>query len=805
MSPDTALPVGGAARPAPAAPGPDAGFADPHLLPAGVQPHALLLVLHPTTLDVLQLAGDATLLGPAARPGLPLDALLPPGPRAEIARLLAQPPEAELHAAEISLPDGTRLDLTIQHGEAGVLLEIERLPPARAAPQPPLPALAAIAARLEAASGVAALCRVAVEALRSFSGFDRVALHRLDPAGGVALLAEASAPGAPAGPPPRDPAADAPREARERALQGWSRLVPDSARAPAPLEPALSPLTGAQTDLSRSRLCAAPPAVLDVLARRGARASLSLSVLREGRLWGVFACHADQPRHLTVPRRVACEAFAQLVSLQLEAAAQAEEDVEATRLVAAERRLLAALAAAGLAQALPALAAFLPGSGVALFQDEALHAEGRVPAPPVLRGLRGALAGGAGVVALDTVAEGWPPAEPGLADTGVLCLALPDGGAVLWFRDGAAPGRRWSGMDVEAAEALRIALLEAVPHRMEDVALARAGARQRQEMRLAELDHRVETLLASLQALARQGEDGLPALEALLARLHGRLRAWAQAHGLAALGRWEGVSLRGLAEEHLRPHRADGPAGCVAIDGPELRLRPRAALALGLALHEMATNAAKHGALSTAAGRLRLGWRVEQGWLRLDWVEQGGPAVAAPARRGFGCLVIERGLGEELGADSRLDFAPDGLRWQVSILLAALAEPGAAPAAEPARGLDGARVLVAEDSAFVAMLMAEGLEAAGAVVLGPVARLAEAEALIAGSLPDAALLDIDLDGEAVFPVADLLTARGVPIVFTTGYEPRLVLPPRYARAAVLPKPCRGDEAAAAVRLALAER
>jgi two-component sensor histidine kinase len=535
------------------------------------------------------------------------------------------------------------------------------------------------------------------------------------------------------------------------------------------------------------------------------RAALSLPVLRDGRLWGVFACHAAAPRHLTVPMRVACEAFAQLVSLQMEAAAQAEADVEATRLVAAERRLLTALAAAGLARALPALAAFLPGSGVALFLDRALHAEGRVPALPVLHGLLGGLAGGAGVVALDAVADGWPMAAPDLAGTGVLRLALPDGGAVLWFRDGAAPGRRWSGMEVEAAEALRIALLEAAPHRMEDVALARAAARQRQEMRLAELDHRVETLLATLHALARHGEDGAAGLEALLARLHGRLRAWAQAHGLAALGRWDGVSLRGLAEEHLRPHRADGPAGCVAIDGPELRLRPRAALVLGLALHEMAANAARHGALSTASGRLRLGWRVEQGWLRLDWTEQGGPPVAPPARRGLGCLVIERGLGEELGADSRLDFAPEGLRWQASILLAALAEPGAAPAAQPARGLDGARVLVAEDFTFVAMLMAEGLEAAGAVVLGPVARLADAEALIAEALPDAALLDIDLDGEAVFPVADLLSARAVPIVFTTGYEPRLVLPPRYARAAVLPKPCRGDEAAAAVRLALAER
>ncbi|PWS36749.1 hypothetical protein DFH01_16600 [Falsiroseomonas bella] len=812
MSPDTSLPLSALAAPAPTAPamtGGGAGLLDQEHLPAGIHPHALLLVLHPATLDVLQLAGDGALLGAEARPGLPLAALVPPETRAEIARLLDQPPEAELHAAGIALPDGTRLDLTVQHGEAGVLLEIERFPAAPAATEPaPLAALAAIAARLEAVPGRAALCQAAAQELLGFSGFDRVALHRFTSKGGSELVAEARAPGTPPGPPPRDPAADAPREARESALQGWSRLVPDSTRAPAPLEPPLSPLTGAQTDLSLSRLRSAPQAQLEELARQGVRAALSLSVVREGRLWGVFACHSDRPRHLPVAMRAACELFAQLFSLQLEAAAQAEDDVEATRLVAAEHRLMAALAAApgqGLRAALPALAAFLPGSGVALFLGDALHSEGPVPAEQVLRGLRDALAGGAGVVALDALAEGWPKAEPALAEAGALRLALPDGEAVLWFRDGPAPGRRWTAMEIEAAEALRIALLDDVLHRTEDVAQARAGARQRQEMRLGELDHRVETLLANLQSLARHGEAAAPGLEGLLARLLGRLRAWAQAHGLAALGRWDGVSLRGLAQEQLRTHLADGPAGCIVIEGPELRLRPRAALALGLALHEMATNAAKHGALSAPSGRVRLGWRVEDGWLRLDWTEQGGPRVAPPARRGFGCLAIERGLGEELGADSRLAFASEGLRWHAAILLAALTEPGAAPAAQPARGLEGALVLLAEDSVLVAMQMADGLEAAGAEVLGPVARIAEAEALIAERQPDAALLDIDLDGEPVFPVADMLTERGVPIVFTTGYEPRLVLPPRYARAAVLPKPCRGDEAAAAVRLALAER
>ncbi|WP_380069351.1 hypothetical protein [Dankookia sp. GCM10030260] len=99
--------------------------------------------------------------------------------------------------------------------------------------------------------------------------------------------------------------------------------------------------------------------------------------------------------------------------------------------------------------------------------------------------------------------------------------------------------------------------------------------------------------------------------------------------------------------------------------GPDLRLKPRAALALSLALHELATNAMKYGALSVPDGRLRVAWRLEGERALVDWEETEGPTVAPPARRGFGTTVIERGLAKEIGGGVALEFQPEGLRYRI--------------------------------------------------------------------------------------------------------------------------------------------
>ena len=113
----------------------------------------------------------------------------------------------------------------------------------------------------------------------------------------------------------------------------------------------------------------------------------------------------------------------------------------------------------------------------------------------------------------------------------------------------------------------------------------------------------------------------------------------------------------------------------MSVSGDSLWLAPRAALALSLALHELATNAAKYGALSIERGRVAVSWATSGDILRLEWKEQDGPSVRQPAARGFGSRLIERGLAADLGGEARLPFEPDGLRCTISATLSAIQEP----------------------------------------------------------------------------------------------------------------------------------
>jgi two-component sensor histidine kinase len=150
------------------------------------------------------------------------------------------------------------------------------------------------------------------------------------------------------------------------------------------------------------------------------------------------------------------------------------------------------------------------------------------------------------------------------------------------------------------------------------------------------------------------------------------LIALSRTHDILARTNWGGVSLRELLLQELDPFRSVNGAS-PTVEGPYFEIRPKAALTLGMALHELTTNAAKHGALSTVGGKVCATWAIsgplEQRVLRLEWRESGGPPVKKAERRGFGLTVIERGLSLELDGRVGLDFAPTGLVCTVEIPL----------------------------------------------------------------------------------------------------------------------------------------
>jgi len=187
-----------------------------------------------------------------------------------------------------------------------------------------------------------------------------------------------------------------------------------------------------------------------------------------------------------------------------------------------------------------------------------------------------------------------------------------------------------------------------------------------------ELNHRVKNTLATVQSIVtqalRNSQDPMVVRESI----ETRIAALSSSHDLLRRAKWDGAGLNDLVREALAPFRATQDRDeRITIEGENMRLSPKATLALGIAFNELATNAVKYGALSDEAGTISITWTIEAKpdgrWLCLHWREKGGPPVTQPKRRGFGSRVIEQGLAHELAGKIKLDYLPPGLVCMIDV------------------------------------------------------------------------------------------------------------------------------------------
>lgn len=376
----------------------------------------------------------------------------------------------------------------------------------------------------------------------------------------------------------------------------------------------------------------------------------------------------------------------------------------------------------------------------------------------------------------------------------------PDDGRTIWVKVSAVIER-----DDKGAPIILMGIVQ-------DVTQLRREEDQRQHL-MAELDHRVKNVLAAVQALAQQTAKRTTSLDAFLTTFGGRLKAMASANELLTAARWRGAAIDHLASAELG---AIAP-GQTRWEGPELFLTPRAANALSLALHELATNAVKFGALSVETGHVEVKWTARRGGgFDLTWTESGGPTVNPPVRRGFGSTLLEQVTPRELNGHTKVDYRPAGVTVRLEAGPQAVAErPDVVPEVTANRvtetvptsrgptSLKGARVLIVEDAVLLALELETGLSEAGAEVVGPAYELEEAMALLDRPI-DAAVLDANLNGRSVTPVAEVLHQRKIPFVFATGYGETGGAPGGFD-APVIRKPYDVTQVAAAVAELLAER
>ncbi|MET7245165.1 PAS domain S-box protein [Methylobacterium sp. EM32] len=339
----------------------------------------------------------------------------------------------------------------------------------------------------------------------------------------------------------------------------------------------------------------------------------------------------------------------------------------------------------------------------------------------------------------------------------------------------------------------------------EDVTEAKLAA-EHASVLLAELQHRVRNIMAMIRSVTRRTGELAASVPDYAELLMGRLLALARVQALLTRAANVSVGIASIVHDEVSVQAQH--EGQYDLDGPEVALSPKAAEVLTLAVHELATNALKYGALSVADGKVMVRWAIVEKrsspWLVFDWTEAGVPGHPqpiqdAPRRRGFGSELIEARVPYELRGLGKVTIEPGGAHCHLEFPLgegASILETGAPQRMTVFGGaldmtggpdLTGRRVLVVEDDFYLATDAARALEGAGAEIIGPCANEEDARAELDERQPDAVVVDINLGPGPSFKLAETLKDRGIPFVFTTGYDAE-VIPAEFAGVERLEKP-----------------
>lgn len=384
-----------------------------------------------------------------------------------------------------------------------------------------------------------------------------------------------------------------------------------------------------------------------------------------------------------------------------------------------------------------------------------------------------------------------------IGNVAYIAMPLVKGGRLLAYLYVSCDApRAWAEDEVELTRQVTERTWTAVERARSESGLRMAEETER--LLIREVDHRAKNVLAVVQSLVRL--TPFASKEQYMSDLNGRIHALARAHSLLSSSRWGGVQLEVLLREELEAYLGGGR---VKLKGPQVMVRAAAAQPLSLILHELATNAAKHGALARPGGRVEITWGCPEGpeACEIVWREV-GVAVDSKADEGFGSRLIASAVAQLQGRSHR-EFGDEGLIFRMSLgpdaalgIAARNGKPRPAGDAVEMR-LANRRVLVVEDEALVAMDMQMTVEEAGCIVVGPVGTVEEAMKLADEPL-DCAILDVNLGGRSIQPVARILADRGVPHIYITGYQD-----PFQTSNLVLRKPATPAAVVGALRAALA--
>ena len=753
-------------------------------------------------------------------------------------------PDAVERIFDIALIEGaTHFDVAMHFSAGSIIVEAE---PISGDHGDATGTVRSMIARLDQCGNVEAFLREGARQIRALTNFDRVMVYRFAQDGSGEVVAEACRSGIGRFLGLHYPASDIPAQARQLYKRNILRVIADVDARPVPIVPELDQ-QGQPLDLSLSLLRSVSPIHIEYLKNMGVGASMSISILVEGKLWGLFACHHYAPHHPSFERRSICELFAQMFSMRLESRERQETMEFERRARDISDQLLGAVASDDALLKDPdwladMLTHSIPADGIGVWIGGNFAFSGVTPPAAdfrrIVRVLNTNTAGK--VFATDHIASLVSEADAFASEASGL-LAIPISRSprdyVVLFRSEMVRSVRWAGdphkpvefgpngprltpresfaewkelvqgrsksftsSELRVAETLRATLIEVVLRMADEASAERQQSTARQEVLIAELNHRVRNILGLIRGLIRQSNPGSNEVANFVKIVDGRIHALARAHNQITDDHWGPAPLNALIDAEAAAFVGDQEK--IVAEGKPILLNPQAYSTMALVVHELVTNSNKYGALSAKGGRTHIDWhRNTAGDLEITWVERGGPKVVRPTRKGFGTTIIDRSVPYDLGGSCSIDYKETGVEAFFRIPRRHVADAEASsftvkkfirpslghPQPAPEQMLAGHDVLLVEDSLIIALDAEDSLTKLGATV----STAATAEAgldLINASKPSVAMLDINLGDRTSFSVADFLDELQVPFFFATGYGEQAQLPDRHRGRPVIQKP-----------------
>ena len=740
--------------------------------------------------------------------------------------------------------NGGNFDVAVHLSGGQIVIEAE---PAPATQDNGAISIRSMTARLDQTETLQAFFREGARQARALTGFDRVMIYRFDETGAGEVVAEAARSGIGSFLGLHYPASDIPVQARRLYLRNLFRIISDVDATPVPIAPQVTE-HGEPIDLSMSVLRSVSPIHIEYLKNMGVAASLSISIVVEGSLWGLFACHHYSPRLPSLERRTNAELLGQMFASRLESRERRlalEYERKAKKI--GDLLLTSVAGNASLlddpAWLIDILADAIPADGIGVWINGSMAISGAAVSQGQISALTTLLNQNAAgrIFATDNIRSWYPGWDESTGICGLLAIPISRSPRdyIILFRQEIIRSVRWAGdpkkpaeygpngprltprksfeswsemvrgrslqftpAEQRVAETIRVALIEVILRLSEEANAERRLASERQELLIAELNHRVRNILSLIGGLVRHSKSAELSVDAYIDQLQGRVQSLGRAHDQLTLDQWAPASFRQLLEAETAAYLGR-TSGRLEIDGTDVLLEPKAFTTTSLVFHELVTNSVKYGSLSTN-GVVTIGWdRDDEGNLKIRWRESGGPPVNTPKRGGFGSTIIRRSFVYDLNGETDVRFPPSGVEADLLIpaqFVKSVADPVALSQRRDAadsnptlhrlgqQPLSGMTVLLVEDNLIIAMNGEDVLRGLGALDVIAVPNVAQALEALDTHTVQMGMLDVNLGLETSFPVADLLKSRNIPFGFATGYGDSIPQGEIYADIPVLQKP-----------------